>query len=88
MRLPVALLLVITGCSRAASSPGADAAPPVDAGHGAGHDAVADAAPPPCFPHPQTYLQIINACTDAQAVDKKDDLSPMNLADGGLQPLP
>jgi hypothetical protein len=44
---------------------------------------------PPCFSGtPTTYLEIINACTDAQAIDKNVDLSPMNLADGGLQPLP
>jgi hypothetical protein len=41
-----------------------------------------------CFTNPTTYLEIINACTDAEAVDKVVDLSPMNLADGGLQPLP
>lgn len=45
--------------------------------------------PPDCFTGtPSTYLEIINACTDAQAVDKTVDLSSMNLADGGLQPLP
>jgi hypothetical protein len=56
-----------------------------------------DATPPPvdsgpqptCFSGtPQNYLDIINACTDAQAIDKQVDLSPMNLPDGGLQPLP
>jgi hypothetical protein len=49
-------------------------------------DAGADG--PSCFTNPQTYLEIINACTDAEAIDKTDDLSPMSLADGGLQPLP
>ena len=89
MRHHVAIFLVLAGCSRAASAPGTDAATtPHDAGHGTGHNAIADVGSPPCFTHPQTYLQIINACTDAQAVDKKDDLSPMNLPDGGLQPLP
>ena len=53
-----------------------------DAGGGA------DAQGPICFTNPTTYLEIINACTDAQAVDKQVDLSSMNLADGGLQPLP
>ncbi len=37
---------------------------------------------------PQTHGDIINACTNAQAVDKSVDLSPMNLPDGGLAPLP
>jgi hypothetical protein len=35
-----------------------------------------------------TYDQIINACTPALGIDKTDDLSPMNLPDGGLQPVP
>jgi hypothetical protein len=53
--------------------------PPVDSGP----------QPPTCFSGtPTTYLEIINACTDAQAIDKNVDLSPMNLPDGGLQPLP
>jgi hypothetical protein len=55
-----------------------------------------DANPPPvdggpsdCFSGtPTTYLEIINRCTDAMAVDKTVDLSKMNLADGGLKPLP
>jgi hypothetical protein len=66
----------------------ADGASPVEAGV---VDAAADAgldALAPCFTNPQTYLEIINACTDAEAVDKTDNLSTMNLPDGGLQPLP
>jgi hypothetical protein len=43
---------------------------------------------PACVTNPTTYLDIINACTDAQAIDKTDDLSVMNLPDGGLRPLP
>ena len=42
-----------------------------------------------CYLNPTTYFEIINACTDAQAIDKLVDLSPMSLsADGGFQPLP
>jgi len=66
--------------------------PPVDSGNPLPKN---DANPPPpdggpgdCFQGtPSTYLEIINACTDAQAVDKTVDLSKMNLADGGLKPL-
>ena len=54
--------------------------PPVDAGPD---------ATPTCFSGtPTTYTEIINACTDAEAIDKKVDLSSMNLPNGELQPLP
>jgi hypothetical protein len=89
------------GCNHAAEEPSApvikDAAAPArtDAGPALATDAGTDAGEifddaggPGCFTNPTTYLEIINACTDAQAVDKVDDLSPMNLPDGGLQPLP
>jgi hypothetical protein len=85
----VGAFAALLGCNQSGSaqpSPGGDASSPqVDAG--ANVDAGADVSPA-CFTNPQTYLQIINACTDAQAIDKTDDLSTMNLADGGLQPLP
>ncbi len=85
------LVAALLGCSHSSGHPGgtsgSDASNPVaDAGVDVSAEASADA--PSCFTNPQTYLEIINACTDAQAVDKKDDLSPMSLADGGLQPLP
>ena len=79
----------LLGCNQSGSaqaSPGGDASSPqVDAGTPI--DASADASPV-CFTNPRTYLETINACTDAQAIDKTDDLSTMNLADGGLRPLP
>jgi hypothetical protein len=40
-----------------------------------------------CYPNPTTYLEIINACTNAQAVDVNPVL-PLLLPDGGLPPLP
>jgi hypothetical protein len=93
MRLALQGLLVVTclACGRSSgsqgASPGTDAGPtPVDSGVETGLEASVDA--PSCFTNPQTYLEIINACTDAEAVDKTDDLSPMSAADGGLQPLP
>ena len=57
--------------------PGSDGAPPLP-----------DAAVPACVTNPQTYLDIINACTDAQVIDKTVALSAMSLPDGGLRPLP
>jgi hypothetical protein len=77
-----ALLLVVFlgACGRSPAEPGA-----VDGG--APNASSVDAAIP-CSTNPQTYLEIINACTDAQAIDKVVNLAPMNLADGGLQPLP
>jgi hypothetical protein len=55
-----------------------------DAGVDAGkkHDAGAD-----CVTNPRTHADIINACTDADKVDKKPEL-PLLLPDGGLPPLP
>jgi hypothetical protein len=79
----VLALAIACGRSSGERAGPADGGVTGDAGGG-----LADATPPPCFTNPQTYLEIINACTDAQAVDKTDDLSPMNVADGGLQPLP
>ena len=40
-----------------------------------------------CFPASKTYLELINACTDAEKVDKTPVL-PLLGADGGLPPLP
>ncbi|MEY4579796.1 MAG: hypothetical protein RL701_4499 [Pseudomonadota bacterium] len=51
-----------------------------DAGKDAG--AVSD-----CVKSPKTHLELINACTDAEVVDKKPNL-PKFLADGGLPSLP
>ena len=40
-----------------------------------------------CFTNPTTHHEIINACTNAQFVDKNPTL-PLRLPDGGLPPLP
>jgi hypothetical protein len=70
---------IITPNDSAPSTPTNDANPPP----------TGDAQPPDCFTGtPTTYDEIINACTDAQAIDKTVDLTPMNLADGGLQLVP
>jgi hypothetical protein len=40
-----------------------------------------------CYPHPRTHVEIINACTTAQAIDKQPVL-PLLRPDGKLPPLP
>ncbi len=66
--------------------------PPVDSGTPQPQNDAStspDGGPGDCFQGtPTTHLEIINACTDAQAVDKAVDLSKMNLPDGALKPLP
>jgi len=83
-----ALFAGALGCTPSAGQP----SPPADSGAtspiDAGTDAPVTPPAPTCFPNPHTYLEIINACTDAQAVDKTDHLSPMTLPDGALRPLP
>jgi hypothetical protein len=76
---------VITGASMDAAlgASAADASSTADA-------SVAPPATPPvadCFPAPKTYLELINACTDAEKVDKAEVL-PLLGPDGGLPPLP
>lgn len=40
-----------------------------------------------CFNNPQTYIEIINACTDAQKIYKDSHPALLN-PDGTLPPLP
>ncbi len=44
-------------------------------------------AAPDCYMTPMTHVEIINACTDADKIDKKPDL-PLLGMDGKLPPLP
>jgi len=44
-------------------------------------------AEPPCVSQPQTHVELLNACTSAQSVDKKPVL-PLLRPDGTLPPLP
>ncbi len=85
------LLAGALGCTPSGAQPSSAAdsgsSGPTDAGD-AGKDAPGTPPAPTCFTNPHTYLEIINACTDAQAIDKADDLSPMTLPDGALRPLP
>jgi hypothetical protein len=74
--------LALAACTRAAPEPASSG--PTDAGP----PMTTTDANVPCVADPQTYADILNACTDAEAVDKPVDLSAMALADGGLAPLP
>lgn len=70
-------------CGDNRGAPGdAAQAPPIDA-------AVPIDAPPDasCFTNPQTYTEIINACTTAVKVFK-DSHPPLLRADGTVPPLP
>jgi hypothetical protein len=40
-----------------------------------------------CSQNPQTHEELLNACTDAEAIDKQPSLPLLN-ADGSLPPLP
>src|SRR5262245_8985515 len=42
---------------------------------------------PDCFMNPMTHEEIINACTDAEQVDKQPVLPHLN-PDGSLPPIP
>jgi hypothetical protein len=57
---------------------------PIDASAGI------DASPPgpdaSCYEDPQTHFEIINACTDAESVEKNPEL-PLLEEDGSLPPI-
>lgn len=76
MRRALLVVGLVAACGGDPASP--DAAPAIDAA------TAPDAA---CFTNPQTYLEIINACTDAVQIDKRPSLPLLN-ADGSLPPLP
>lgn len=54
---------------------------------GMGGEGGAGGAGPDCFSKPTTHVEIINACTDAEKVDKIVNL-PLLEPDGTLPPLP
>lgn len=76
--LCLALLAGLTGCPGPTES--------TDAGTPVQHD-LGRAPDLGCYLNPQTHIEIINACTDAQAVDKTPVL-PLLHPDGTLPPLP
>ena len=83
------------GCADDTSNTTTDAGNTVvDAGNkgDAGNEIVdagpTDAGTPDCYDNPKTHLEIINACTDAQKIEKTVDVSAKLLPDGGLPPAP
>ena len=54
---------------------------------GAGQGGAGGSGIPDCFTSPMTHVEIINGCTDAEAVDKVVNLPLLN-SDGSLPPLP
>jgi hypothetical protein len=80
-----ALALVMAACGDGGGDAAKDARPGSDAG-------IVDAPTTPtddasCFTNPTSHNELINACTDAQPVEKNPTL-PLVLPDGGLPPLP
>ena len=82
------LLVVTVGCGVACDSeeePRDDFSGGFGGSGGAG--GVATDGGSECFTNPQTHFEIINACTDAERIDKQPTL-PLLQPDGGLPPLP
>ena len=51
------------------------------------HGEMGGGGAPDCYTHPKTHLEIINACTTADEVDKTSNL-PLLGPKGELPPLP
>ncbi|MBP8809350.1 MAG: hypothetical protein KBG48_00595 [Kofleriaceae bacterium] len=83
MRIAIVSLIVAVAaaCGDEGGVTGPDAPTP-DAG-------VVDASAPDaaCFTSPQTHVEIINACTTAEKIDRQPVL-PLLRPDGSLPPLP
>jgi hypothetical protein len=58
-----------------------------DAGEAADAGDDQDGGTPDCFENPRTHEELINACTNAEKIEKQPTL-PLLLRDGGLPPLP
>jgi hypothetical protein len=98
----VLFCIFVVGASSACKDDGDSPSPTIDAGTAldSGTPAPADAGLPPsdaglavaavapdCYTSPKSYVEIINACTDAEKVVKNPSL-PLLGADGRLPPLP
>ncbi len=64
-----------------------DVAGAAGAGNGAGGAVGAGGQGAPCSTAPKTHVELINACTDAQAIEVHPVL-PLLQPDGSLPPLP
>jgi hypothetical protein len=95
-RTKIALLCAFVVCTGSACkddgdspSPTIDASTSADSGISTSADAglAVDAGAPDCYTAPKSYVELINACTDAEKVVKNPSL-PLLGPDGGLPPLP
>jgi hypothetical protein len=68
-----------SGASSSSSSSGVGG----EGGAGAGGSGGSGGGEPACYANPKTHVEIINACTDAEMVDKVVNL-PLLLPDGSL----
>ena len=80
----IRMLLVMLSLAGLASCGSDDDASGVDAGGGDEADAAGE---PDCFTNPTTHHEIVNACTDAQRIEKNPVLPLLN-RDGSLPTLP
>lgn len=87
-RVLVLLFALAPACNETdKTSTSQDAAAEEDAATEADASEPEDAGTPDCFEHPRTHEELINACTDAEKIEKEPTL-PLLLRDGGLPPLP
>ena len=82
----------IGACGGSSGATAADAAPAPDAGatdQGPAGDLTSLPSVPDmgCYPKATTYLQLLNACTNAMSIDKTA-VTPLLNKDGTLPPLP
>ena len=76
-----------TATSTTTTGPGSSSGDGVGGGGGAGGSGGAGGGAPDCFTNPKTHLEIINACTTADEIDKTPKL-PLFGPNGELPPLP
>jgi hypothetical protein len=80
-------LFVSTGSTGCSPAPGDADAGTSDAGADAGPQPYVDAGPQQCVMNPQTYLELVNACTSDQPLRVAQHRLPQQLSDGGLPML-
>lgn len=76
-----------TSTASSSSSSGNGSSSSGAGGEGGAGGGGAGGGEPACYTDPKTHVEIINACTDAEMVDKVVNL-PLLQPDGSLPPLP
>ena len=79
--------LAVGACGGDSSSGGTTTSGPGSTGGGGMGGGGAGGGAPDCFTNPKTHVEIINACTDADKIDKTSNL-PLLGPKGELPPLP